>query len=126
MFYDEFACRGRVARCREGASLGRRDVRRDKILCLKLDASGGRGRHELPNVPHRDNPSRAPVSFWPGPVPYPSAMNACDFSDLGRATQGGDDRSCWFHPAKVASIATISKREVAIIAKDHCSENRYA
>lgn len=23
MFYDEFACRGRVARCREGASLGR-------------------------------------------------------------------------------------------------------
>ena len=24
MFYDEFACRGRVARCREGASLGRR------------------------------------------------------------------------------------------------------
>ena len=109
MFYDEFACRGRLARCREGASLGRRDVWREKILYLKLDASGGRGRHELSDVPHRDNPSRAPVRFGPGPVPYPSAMNACYFSDLGRATQGGDDLSCWFHTAKVARRATMRK-----------------
>lgn len=33
MFYDEFACRGRVARCREGASCGALSFGRDGLTC---------------------------------------------------------------------------------------------
>jgi len=79
----------------------------------------GAGRiKQLGNVLERDDAASAANVLGALPIGYARPMNARNGRYCCVATEGGNDRGCWFHPSLVANITTDRKRSVAISEKD--------